>query len=387
MDTGKHLKYIHMKFKVASKALYSTLSGVSKVINSKNTLSILDNFHWSVQDGFLVITASDSENTLTAKVAISDVQGEGDFCVNARRISDIAKELPDVDVEFDINESTYAMKISFPGGNFDMVTLEGAQYPQTIEASDPDASFDMLCPATQILSGIENTLFAVGSDELRPQMMGILWDIKEDGITFVATDTRKLVRYVDRTSAPGMTASCILPVKPAVILKSLLGKDEEVNVTISPRSAVFRTESLTLTSRFIKGNFPDYNRVIPTSNPFTVTVDRGAILTAVRRVSVCADPGHGLVKFRFSPTRVEMKVDDPNVNTFAHEEVPCDFTGQEMVIGFCAAYLIEIFSTLSTDNVILKLADPSRPGVFQPEDNEENTDLVIILMPMTVQDF
>lgn len=387
MDTGKHLKYIHMKFKVASKALYSTLSGVSKVINSKNTLSILDNFHWSVQDGFLVITASDSENTLTAKVAISDVQGEGDFCVNARRISDIAKELPDVDVEFDINESTYAMKISFPGGNFDMVTLEGAQYPQTIEASDPDASFDMLCPATQILSGIENTLFAVGSDELRPQMMGILWDIKEDGITFVATDTRKLVRYVDRTSAPGMTASCILPVKPAVILKSLLGKDEEVSVTISPRSAVFRTESLTLTSRFIKGNFPDYNRVIPTSNPFTVTVDRGAILTAVRRVSVCADPGHGLVKFRFSPTRVEMKVDDPNVNTFAHEEVPCDFTGQEMVIGFCAAYLIEIFSTLSTDNVILKLADPSRPGVFQPEDNEENTDLVVILMPMTVQDF
>ncbi len=376
-----------MKFKVASKALYSTLSGVSKVINSKNTLSILDNFHWSVQDGFLVITASDSENTLTAKVAISDVQGEGDFCVNARRISDIAKELPDVDVEFDINESTYAMKISFPGGNFDMVTLEGAQYPQTIEASDPDVSFDMLCPATQILSGIENTLFAVGSDELRPQMMGILWDIKEDGITFVATDTRKLVRYVDRTSAPGMTASCILPVKPAVILKSLLGKDEEVSVTISPRSAVFRTESLTLTSRFIKGNFPDYNRVIPTSNPFTVTVDRGAILTAVRRVSVCADPGHGLVKFRFSPTRVEMKVDDPNVNTFAHEEVPCDFTGQEMVIGFCAAYLIEIFSTLSTDNVILKLADPSRPGVFQPEDNEENTDLVVILMPMTVQDF
>lgn len=376
-----------MKFKVASKALYSTLSGVSKVINSRNTLSILDNFHWKVDEDSLVITASDSENTLTAKVAITNLGGEGDFCVNARRISDIAKELPDVDVEFDINEENYAMKISFPGGNFDMVTLEGAQYPQTIEAVEPDSSFEMQCPSSQILNGIENTLFAVGTDELRPQMMGILWDIKEDGITFVATDTRKLVRYVDRTSAPGMTASCILPVKPAVILKALLGKEEQVNVTISPRSAVFRTETITLTSRFIKGNYPDYNRVIPTSNPYTVTVDRGAILTAVRRVSVCADPSHGLVKFRFTPTRVEMKVDDPNVNTFAHEEVPCDFTGEQMVIGFCSAYLIEIFSTLSTPNVILKLADPSRPGVFQPEDNEENTDLVIILMPMTVQDF
>ncbi len=376
-----------MKFKVASKALYSTLSGVSKVINSKNTLSILDNFHWRVDGDTLVITASDSENTLTAKVAISDVEGEGEFCVNARRISDIAKELPDVNVDFDINETNYSMKITFPGGNFDMMTLEGSQYPQTIESIEPDSAFEMECPSTQILNGIENTLFAVGSDELRSQMMGILWDIKEDGITFVATDTRKLVRYIDRTSAPGMTASCILPVKPAVILKALLGKDEKVHVTISPRSAVFKTETLTLASRFIKGNYPDYNRVIPTANPFSVTVDRGAILTAVRRVSVGADPGHGLVKFRFTPTRVEMKVDDPNVNTFAHEEVPCDFTGEQMIIGFSAAYMIEILSTLSTDEVIIKLADPGRPGVFQPDDNKENTDLVVILMPITVQDF
>jgi len=376
-----------MKFKVASKALYSTLSGVSKVINSKNTLSILDNFHCRVAGEELIITASDTENTLTAKVAIKDVNGEGDFCVNARRISDIAKELPDVDVEIDLNENNYAMKITFPGGNFDMVTLEGAQFPQTIESAEPDSTFEMECPSSQILNGIENTLFAVGTDELRPQMMGILWDIKEDGITFVATDTRKLVRYIDKTSAPDMTASCILPVKPAVILKALLNKDEKVHVTVSQRSAVFRTANITLATRFIKGNYPDYNRVIPTANPYTVTVDRAAILTAVRRVSVCADPSHGLVKFRFTPNRIEMKVDDPNVSTFAHEEVPCDFTGEQMVIGFCSAYLIEIFTTLSTDNVILKLADPSRPGVFQPEDNEENTDLVVILMPMTVQDF
>ena len=374
-----------MKFKIASKALYSTLSGVSKVINSKNTLSILDNFHWKVESDKLTITASDSENTLTAVLPITASEGEGDFCVNARRISDIAKELPDVDVEFSINPSNGAMKIKFPGGVFDMMTIEGSQYPRTVEDAEDTMSFS--CPGSQIINGIENTLFAVGSDELRPQMMGILWDIKEDGITFVATDTRKLVRYIDRTSAPGITASCIVPVKPSVILKSLLAKDSDVSVTISSRSAVFETESITLNCRFIKGSFPDYNRVIPTNNPYTVTVDRSAILTAVRRVSVCADPGHGLVKFRFTPTRVEMKVDDPNVNTFAHEEVACDFTGDQMVIGFCSSYLLEIFGILPTPNVILKLADPSRPGVFQPEENEENTELVIILMPMTVQDF
>lgn len=376
-----------MKFNVASKALYSTLSGVSKVINAKNTISILDNFLLKVVDDSLEITASDSENTLSARLPIKNVEGEGRFCLNARRITDMAKELPDVDVEFEINDNTLATKISFPGGNFDIVALDGDQYPETIETTSAEESLKMVCPATQILNGVENTLFAVGTDEIRPQMMGILWDIKEDGITFVATDTRKLVRYIDRTSAPGITASCIVPVKPSIILKSLLDKEADVNVTISSRSAVFETEDITLNCRFIKGNFPDYNRVIPTNNPYTVTVDRSAILTAVRRVSVCADPGHGLVKFRFTPTRVEMKVDDPNVDSFAHEEVPCDFTGEQMVIGFCSAYLLEIFGILSTSNVILKLADPSRPGVFQPEENAENTDLVVILMPMTVQDF
>ncbi len=376
-----------MKFKIASKALYSTLSGVSKVINTKNTISILDNFLWEVTENKLVITASDAENTLTAQVAVKDVQGNhGSVCVNARRIVDMAKELPDVDVEISINPDNGAMTIAFPGGSFDLVALQGNQYPRTIEETDPDETSQMTCPAGQIISGVEHTLFAVSTDELHPQMMGILWDIKEDGITFVATDSRKLVRYVNKTSAPGIVASCILPVKPAVILKSLLGKEDEVNVTLSPRSAVFRTENLTLNCRFIRGNFPDYNRVIP-NNPYQVTVDRGAIMTAVRRVSVCSDPSHGLIKFRFNPDHVEMKVDDLNMNTFAHEEVPCDFTGNQMVIGFSAGYLLEIFGILPTENVIIKLADPSRPGVFQPEENEENTDLLIVLMVMSVQDF
>lgn len=377
-----------MKFKVPSKALYSTLSGVSKVINSKNTLTILDNFHWKVADDMLTITASDTENTLTAQLALAHAEGEGEFCLNARRISDIAKELPDVDVEFDINHDNYMVKITFPGGSFDMMAMEGQQYPRTIEEEEEAAeTLKTTVPASQVLNGVENTIFAVGTDELRPQMMGILWDMKEDGITFVSTDTRKLVRYIDRTSAPGITASFILPLKPAVILKTLLDKEENVEMTVSPRSAVFKSGNITLTSRFIKGNFPDYNRVIPQSNPYVVTVDRASILTAVRRVAVCTDPSHGLVKFRFTPDRVEMKVDDPNNSAFAHEDVPCDFTGDNMVIGFSASFLLEIFSTIETQNLIIRLADPSRPGRFEPEENEENTELVIILMPMAVRDF
>lgn len=373
-----------MKFKVASKALYSTLSGVSKVINTKNTISILDNFLWEIADGMLTITASDAENTLTSQVAVKDFEGEeGSVCVNARRIVDIAKELPDVDVEFAIDMSTYAMNITFPGGNFDMVGLEGNHYPRTIEETNPEETWEMTCPGSQIISGIEHTLFAVGTNDQLPQLMGILWDITPDGITFVASNSCKLVRYINRTSAPGITASCIMPVKPAVILKTLLGKDDEVKVELSQRSAVFRTENLTLNCRFIRGNYPAYNRIIR-ENPFQVTIDRGAMMTAVRRVAVCSDPSHGLIKFQFTPTRVELEADNLTMNTSAHEEVPCDFTGSDLVIGFSGAYLLEILSSLPTENVIIKLADPSRPGLFTPEENEENTDLIMLLMVMRV---
>ena len=154
-----------MKFKIASKALYSTLSGVSKVINTKNTISILDNFLWEVTENKLVITASDAENTLTAQVAVKDVQGNhGSVCVNARRIVDMAKELPDVDVEISINPDNGAMTIAFPGGSFDLVALQGNQYPRTIEETDPDETSQMTCPAGQIISGVEHTLFAVSTD-------------------------------------------------------------------------------------------------------------------------------------------------------------------------------------------------------------------------------
>ena len=377
-----------MKFNVASKALYATLAGVSKVINSKNSITILDNFLWEVEDNMLKITASDTENTLSATLPISDVDGEGSFCVNARRICDIAKELPDIDAKITVDENTHAMQIEFPGGVFDMMTLEGIESPRTIEEENPEQTTTIEISGSALVHGIENTIFAAGTDEIRPQMMGILWDIHPEGITFVTTDTRRLVKYVDNNYAPGITASFIFPIKPAVILKALVGKEEKVTICISTHSAVFSTENLTLNCRFIKGKYPDYNRVIPKSNPYEVIVDRAAALTALRRVSVCTDPSHGLVKFRFANDKMYLKVDDPNMNTFAHEEVPCAFSSDhEIVIGFNANYLIEIFTTLSTDNVVICLADSSRPGLFQPDENPANTELVMLLMPMGIQEF
>jgi DNA polymerase-3 subunit beta len=384
-----------MKFTVSSRALYSTLSGVSKAINSKNTLTVLDNFllELDADKGLLTVTASDTENTLVARLAVANADQSGRFLANAKRLCDIGKELPAVDVEIAVDLDSLAMQIDFPGGKFDLVALDANQYPVSsdplaeIKPEEGDVPVELLLPSSVILSGIENTTFAVATDQIRPQLMGILWDIKPEKIIFVATDTRKLVKYENTAAKPGFERRLILPLKPAVLLKQLLAKEEDVKVTLTDKSATFTTERLTLSCRLIKGNFPPYERVIPADNPYVATFDRESILTAVRRVSVCADPAHGLMKLRFTHGLLEIKVDDTSHSTFAVEKVACDYTGRDIVIGFSAGYLIEIFNTLTTQNILMKLADPSRPGIFVPEENAANTELIIILMPMTVQDF
>ncbi len=401
-----------MNFTVSSRALYSLLSSVSKTINSKNTLTVLDNFLLEVdaESNQLTVTASDTENTLVARMAISQADESSRFLANAKRLCDITKELPDVDVTVSVDMDSLAMKVEYLGGKFDFVAMDANQYPVS---SDPLAEIhkgdetpvELELPAKTVLNGISNTLFAVATDPIRPQLLGILFDFKADGLNFVATDTRKLVRYQDSTTIPGFERHFILPVKPATLLRQMLEKSEKadkkekseideqiekpetIKMVLTEKSATFSTGNITLSCRLIKGNFPPYERVIPKNNPFTATLDRESILASTRRVAVCADPTHGLMKLRFSPGQLELKVDDTSHSTFAIENVSCDYDGRDLVIGFSAGYLIEIFNTLSTPNILIKLADPSRPGVFLPEENPENTDMVVILMPMTVQEF
>ncbi len=376
-----------MKFNVSSKTLYSYVSAVSNVINSKNALTILNNFLFELSDNTLTITASDLENTLVAHLEVMDAEGEGKFCVDARRMVDLLKEMPDQGISFDINDDNLAVEIVYPSGNYSFIAINGNEYPSNESVDESTDIIEFTCPTEQIIKGIDNTLFAVGNDDLRPQMMGILWDIKPDAITFVATDTRKLVKYRNAMSAPGVEGSCILPIKPATVIKNVFAKEDEVKVTLEPKSATFESPSYKFNCRFIKGSFPDYNRVIPVKNPYAITVDRQSFLNAVRRVGVFVDQGHGLVKFKIEKDQLTMKATDNNFCTSAREVVPCDFTGTEIIIGFSAPYLIEIFNTISTTDILIKLSDPSRPGVFVPSENSENSELLMLLMPMTVSDF
>lgn len=375
-----------MKFNVSSKALYNATSAVSKVINSKNALTILDNFYIKLEGNMLTITGSDQENALTARLEVTSAKGDGNFCLGARRLVELLKELPDQGMEVSVNDDTLEVQLSYASGHYSFVALPGDQYPQ-FRADTAGEPISFSIATEQMIAGLDNTMFAVSNDEYRQIMQGVLLDIAPDSITFVATDTRKLVRYIDRRTAPGVTGSCVLPSKPSNVLKNVFAKEETLNITMNARNAVIESEHYTFQCTFLNGNYPDYNRVIPRTNSLVLTVERAALLNAVRRVGIFVEVDGGLEKFRITPDNILIKSNDPSLCTSAREQVPCSFTGNELTIGFSANYLMEILTTLKGSEVIVNLGDAGRPGVFRPGEEPENTELVMLLMPMTVGDF
>ncbi len=376
-----------MHFNVPSKTFYSAVSAVSKVINPKNTLAILDNFLLELSGDSLIITGSDSDNSLTARIPVTEAEGQRRVCVTARRLVELLKELPDQGISVTINDDTLEMEIEYTGGKYNLTAIDGIGYPE-FRADDQDAEpISFSIKSSALIKGIDYTIFAVGDDDYRPMMKGIYLDIKDENITFVATDTHKLVRYIDNRTVPGVTGSCILPVKPATVIRNTFSKECDLNITMTKKSALIQNEEFTLRCSFLNGRFPDYNRVIPVNSPFRLSAERSAMLNAVRRVGVFVDPGFGLEKFKITSEKVLIKSEDNNMCTCARESLPCSYNGPEMVIGFNAPFMIEFITNIPTNEIIIDLADPSRAGVFRPSENEEGTDLVMLLMPMNVDKF
>ena len=242
----------------------------------------------------------------------------------------------------------------------------------------------MLIPASEIPKSIDKTVFAAGTDTMRPIMMGILWDIKPDSIVFVASDTHKLVRYINSSVKPGVEGSFILPTKPASILSSILAKEDgDVKVAFDSKSVSFETETYTLICRFINGKYPNYNAVIPQNNPYEITVDRQLLLNAIKRVGIFATDG-GLVQLQFSDNNIFIKAQDVEYSTSAEECLSCEYSGESLSMGFNKDKIIEVLNNVGVDNILIKISDPARPGLFLPVEQKENEDLLVLLMPMMI---
>lgn len=372
-----------MRFNIDGKLFQQQLQAVNRVINSKNALSILDNFLFELENGSLKITGSDQENIVSSCVEVMDAEGEGAIAVPAKTLLEITKEINNQPVTFSLNETTNEINVSFLTGHFNFMGINANEYPRGEKPDDEAVVLEI--PASIVKKGIEKTIYAVSLEPIRPMMTGIYWDIHEGDITFVASDTHKLVRYINYEISPAITRSFIMPAKPASILKGILDKDvETVKLTIGSKGASFEFGGYTLTCRFIKGNYPNYNRVIPASNPFTVQVDRETFLNAMRRVSIFASKASNLVKFELDNTTMKLNAQDLDYGTSAEERVMVDYEGNNMTIGFNAVFTVEILTNLGGETVVMRLSDPARPGIFEPLEQEPNENLVTIQMPLQV---
>lgn len=371
-----------MKFNIQSKLLLSHLSAVSKVVNSKNTISILDNFLFNLDGNQLIITGSDQETSLTTKVEVADAEGVGKFAVNVKATLDLLKQLPDIGLEFDIDDDTLEIVIRYVNGKYNFVGVNGNEFPQKAESNEPTT--DIVMPVKRLVNGIQHAIFAVGDDTLRPVMMGVYCDVKPDNVVFVASDTHKLVRFTESNVATGVETSFILPTKPASIISSVFEKvDGDVKITVDSKSATFATSEYTLTCRFVNGRYPNYNSVIPVDNPYSVTVDRMQLLNALRRVSVFASSG-GLISLRLANNEILLTSQDVDYSTSAEERIQCDYDGSDMIISFNNENIIDVLNNIEGDTVIIRLMDPTRAGIFVPAEQAEGDDQLVLLMPMMV---
>ncbi|MCF0181148.1 MAG: DNA polymerase III subunit beta [Muribaculaceae bacterium] len=370
-----------MKFNIQSKKFLAHLNAVSKVINNKNAYAILDNFLFELEGDRLVVTGSDMESRLTTTIEVSDAEGSGKFAIDVKRMLSLLKELPDTAMTFDINNETLEVNIKYVSGQYSIVALNGEEYP--LKSQSATETFQFSLSPKDIVEGINNTIFAVGTEEMRPTFMGVFIDIKPDAIFFVASDSHKLVRYKKLNVEPNIERSFILPTKPASILSSILDKNENtpVTITVDETSATFENGEYSLSCRFINGRYPNYNSVIPENNPYAMQCDRLTLLTALRRVSVFASSG-GLVKIQLEKDALMLSVQDLDHSTSAEETIVCEYDGEPMTIGFKCGDVIELLNNLACDSVMLKLLDPARAGIFVPTEQKPGEDLLVLQMPM-----
>jgi DNA polymerase-3 subunit beta len=374
-----------MKFVVSSTDLLGHLQAVSRVISSKNTLPILDNFLFRLDGNELEITASDLESTLITKMTLENASDSGSIAVPARILTDTLKEFPEQPLTFEIDNEKLSLVINSENGKFTVVGQNAADFPQ-MPSIKQDQKATIEVPAEVLYSGINKTLFATADDELRPVMNGVYVELATDNLTFVASDAHKLVRY-KRTDAKADTdSSFILPKKPASLLKNVLPKEENpVTIEFDDKNAFFSMTEYKLVCRLVEGNYPSYNSVIPTDNPNKLSIDRVEFYNTLKRVSVYSNQASNLVKLALTGNQITVSAQDIDFSISAYERLNCQYEGEDMEIGFKSTFLIEILSNLSSTDVIVELSDPTRAGIMLPAVSEnEAEDVLMLLMPMMI---
>jgi len=369
-----------MKFIVSSNALLKQLQAIAGVLNSSNTIAILDNFLLKLDKGDLLISGSDLETTMSTVIQVES-KNSGSVAIPAKLLLETLKSFPEQPLTFTVNEENWGIEISSDYGKYKLSGQDAREYP---EAPKLESTNSTTIPAKVLAEAINKTVFATGSDDLRPVMSGVFVQLSPENLTFVATDAHKLVRYRRLDAKSDQVASFILPKKPLNLLKSTLANDDsEVEIIYNDKNAYFKFNSLQLICRLIDGRYPNYEAVIPTENPNKLTIDRVQFLGSIRRVSIFSNKTTHQVRLKITGNELQVSAEDLDFSNEAVERLNCQYQGEDMEIGFNSKFLAEMLSNLPSENVNLEMSVPNRAGILLPADSTaEGEEILMLVMPV-----
>jgi DNA polymerase III subunit beta len=368
-----------MKFIVSSGNLLKKLSSISGLIGPSASTPIIEQFKLHIKQDVLEATATDGQSTMVVTVPVQSKE-EAVICVDPKLVLGYLKMLGEQPLTFDINTKDYGVVITSDEGKYRMPGENAIAYP-SLPKIENSTSFSM--PSSRLLSGISNTVFAVGNDEMRQAMTGVYFEMSKTNITFVATDAHRLVRYmiagIDCKGEEGI----IVPRKPLSVLKGLLQNDDSALQVAYNKSFIFVEDAnMKLYSSLINGKYPDYKVVIPRENPFLLTANRDELLHALRRVLVFANKTTNQVVLKISGSELRIDAQDIDFSLEGHESMACSFTGGDLEISFNGKFLQELLSNLVSEEIHVELSTSSRAGILKPAQNADDEDLLMLLMPL-----
>ncbi|EGV42326.1 DNA polymerase III subunit beta [Bizionia argentinensis JUB59] len=368
-----------MKFIVSSTYLLKQLQVLGGVINSSNTLPILDNFLFELNETELIISASDLETTMSSKLQVES-DNNGSVAVPARLLLDTLKTFPEQPLTFVVEENN-TIEISSNHGKYALAYADGAEFPKPVTLEDASATTlngDILATA------INKTIFAAGNDDLRPVMSGVFFQFSTEGLTFVATDAHKLVKYSRADVQASEVTEFIMPKKPLNLLKGILASsDDDVKIEYNDSNAKFTFENVELICRLIDGKYPNYEAVIPKENPNKLVINRNQFLNSVRRVSIFSNKTTHQIRLKIAGAELNISAEDIDYSNKAEERLTCDYQGDDMQIGFNSRFLTEMLNNLTSDDVQLEMSLPNRAGILTPVDGlDEGEHVTMLVMPV-----
>ena len=371
-----------MKFIVSSSTLSKQLAAISGVIVNNPVVPILENFLFEINGKQLTITASDLQTSITATLVV-EAQESVSIAIPARLLLETLRNLPEQPVTFSIDESSYTVELSSENGRYRLAGENAADFPKFTMMQE-GVVVDMAINALK--KAITQTIIATSNDELRPAMNGVYINFSESNVTFVATDGHRLVRYKRSDVGVATQRPFIVPRKTLTLLNSLLSHEEQpVNIAFSDNIVSFKLGNISMISRLIDERYPDYENVIPVSNPNKLTINRLALLSSLKRIAVYANRTTHQIKLKMAGSELHILAEDFDFSNEANERLTCEYEGDDLEIGFNAKFLIEMLSSLAVEEVELHFSEPSKAGLILPKGEQKDEDSLLLIMPVILK--